>query len=474
MAGKDDILELHKLVTILQEKIIFLEGKVLSLEMENKELRAENKELNRQLRLDSKNSHKPPSLEGYSKKPAIAKSSGKRRGGQAGHKGKTLEMVSEPDEVLSYYASTCSCCGRSLDKTNTIGVHERRQVFDIPAPKLWVVEHQVYVSYCCCGQRQLGVFPKEAAATVQYGNRILALSSMLNTDYRMPFGKISQLFSDLYGYAMNGGTIISANARLYADLSPMEEDIKKDILKSEVAHFDETGMRVEGKLHWFHTACTTLFTYLFVHSKRGKEALQDKVSLLKDFKNWAIHDCWSSYFDFTNCRHALCNAHILRELFALVEQGSTWAAKMQDLLFELYKQSEKGTQMLTNEATWIAQYQAICQVADTEEPPPEKGKRGKPKNTKGRNLLNRLIQHQTAVLAFAFVEEVPFTNNLAEQAIRNLKVKQKVAMSFRTFEGAQVYARIQGCIATIRKQGGNVFNTLIDVRNGKIHVFGNN
>jgi transposase len=330
MESKDDLLGLEKLVAILQEKLLFLESRVLSLEQENQllqsanellksanqALESANQALQQQIGLTSGNSHKPPSAEGYGKKPAIAKNTGKKRGGQHGHKGKNLKMVSKPDEVLVYYASICSCCGRSLGAADSVGVQERRQVFDMPAPKLWVVEHQLCVSYCC-GQRQLGVFPPEIQAPVQYGHRILALSSLLNTDYRLPFGKISQLFSDLYGYALNGSTIVSANTSLSASLSPVEAEIKKHILGAEVAHFDETGMRVAGKLHWFHTACTTLFTYLFVHTKRGKEALQDQASLLKDFKNWAIHDCWASYFDFTNCRHALCNAHILREPFAL-------------------------------------------------------------------------------------------------------------------------------------------------------------
>ncbi len=195
------------------------------LKSENQTLKSEGQALKQQIGLNSSNSHKPPSSDGYGKKPAITKNTGKKRGGQPGHQGKNLKMVSKPDEVLLHYANICSCCGRSLGATDSIGVHERRQVFDMPAPKLWVVEHQLCVSYCC-GQRQLGTFPAQIQAPVQYGNRILALSSLLNTDYRLPFGKISQLFSDLYGYALNGSTIVSANASLYASLSPVEAEIK--------------------------------------------------------------------------------------------------------------------------------------------------------------------------------------------------------------------------------------------------------
>jgi transposase len=226
-------------------------------------------------------------------------------------------------------------------------------------------------------------------------------------------------------------------------------------------------MRVEGKLHWFHTASTALFTCLFVHTHRGKEALESAKSVIKDFKNWAVHDCWASYFDFTNCSHALCNAHIVRELQALIENDSQWATQMQNLLFELYNESQKGTSIVSDKESWIKKYQAICLQAASEEPPPIKGKTGKPKNSKGRNLLNRLVKHQDGVLAFAFNQAVPFTNNQAERDIRCLKTKQKVANSFRTFAGAQQYARIQSFVSTVRKHRMNVFQNLT-------HIFNNN
>ena len=484
MELSNDISVLHKLVRELLLKVSNLERKVLSLEEENAELREsnqklgeenkrlkeENGELRGQIGLNSKNSHKPPSSDGYSKKTALPKTSGKKQGGQKGHKGKTLEMVRHPDEIVRHYVRQCSCCGKTLDERAAIGIGEKRQVFDIPTPKLAVVEHQVYISYCC-KQRQVADFPLEIAAPVQYGNRLLAMSSVLNTDYRLPFKKISQLFEDLYGYAVNGSTLIAANESLYDSLAPVEEYIKEGILASEVAHFDETGARVAGKLHWFHTACTPLHTYLFVHTHRGKEALQDEASIFQDFSHWAVHDCWASYFAQSTCQHSLCNAHLLRELFNLVEQNSIWATQMQDLLFQMYQQSQKATQILADKPHWIARYEAICKQADEEEPPPQIGKRGKPKNSKGRNLLNRLVQHQAAVLAFAFEQNVPFTNNLAEQALRCIKVKLKVAMSFRTFEGAQIYARIQTCIATFRKQGLPIFYTILNSRSGAFPVF---
>ncbi len=199
-------------------------------------------------------------------------------------------------------------------------------------------------------------------------------------------------------------------------------------------------MRVAGKLHCGAARAVShgfnYFMYLFVHAKRGNQALESSYCLLNDFKNWAVHDCWKSYFGISTCAHALCNAHILRELEALKENGSLWATEMQQFLLELFLLSQKATVIIPNKDIWLEKYHQICQRAEQQEPPPVKSKKGKPKNSKGRNLLNRLVEHQDGILAFAFVESVPFTNNQAERDIRSLTTKQKVATSFRTFKGA--------------------------------------
>jgi transposase len=302
-------------------------------------------------------------------------------------------------------------------------------------------------------------------APVQYGSKLLTLSSLLNTDFRLPFRKISSLFETLYGYKFNEATAINANEVLFEALAPIEAQIKAHILESEVVHFDETCLRADGTRQWMHTACTESFCFLFLHLGRGTKALKDTMSVLKDYQNWAVHDCYATYFTFTDCKHAICNAHILRELQALKEQNSVWAAAMHEFLMALYLATDKGTKSVNGieeQAIWKAKYALICQQADKEEPLGEAKPRGKPKQTKGRNLLDRLMKHQEAVLAFAFVECVPFTNNLAEQAIRNVKIKQKIAV-FRTQRGAQVYARIQGFINTVKKHAKNVFQELLKV-----------
>jgi len=293
----------------------------------------------------------------------------------------------------------------------------------------------------------------------------------LNIAFKLPLKKIQTLFGDLYGYNINQSTIVNATKKCFTNLQASETSIKQNILQSKVAHFDETGLRVKGKLHWLHTACTNLQTYLFVHAKRGKKALWDVDSILPDFKNWAIHDCWSSYFKFVDCLHAICGAHILRELTALEEKGIKWAALFKTYLLALYHLSDKGKTALTPEEQQRALllFDEIWKLGDQEEPLPKKSAsgRGKPKGTKGRNLLIRLKKHQTAVLAFAFNEAVPFTNNQAERDLRPAKTKQKVAGCFRTLEGAKTYARIFGFVSTARKHQLSVFKELRSAFSGE-------
>ena len=269
------------------------------------------------------------------------------------------------------------------------------------------------------------------------------------------------LFSDLFGYSINESTVYSASEQCYDNLAESEEIIKSKITESQVAHADETGLRVNGKLHWLHTATTLLHTYLFVHEKRGSVALESDQSILNKITNWLVHDCWGSYFNFKKLKHAICGAHILRELQGLVESGqSKWAGAFKILLIAVYKMPFE--ERVKRKQSIESRYKWICTIGEKWEPPPIKttGKRGRYKRSKGRNLVERLMREQDAVLAFAFNKEVPFTNNLAERDIRPAKVKQKISNCFRTFKGAEIYARIEGFVSTLRKNNRNVFSEL--------------
>jgi transposase len=440
--------------------------RIAAMEAEIQRLKAENAELRHRLEMNSQNSHKPPSSDGYRKKtvrPAMPKPEKRAPGGKPGHKGKTLRQVEEPDKVHVHLPEACSVCGRAISVEEKHTILGKRQVFDLPEPKLEVCEHRLG-QVECCGQTQCGQYPAYVRASVQYGPGVRALVTKLSVEHKMPLEQISSLFSDMYRYELNSETVEAALEQGYCLAGPLEASVVEQLKKAEVTHFDETGLRVAGKLQWLHTAGNALYTSLFVHAKRGKEAMLSEKSVLKDFTGRAIHDCLASYFEFSGAKHGLCNAHLVRELQALMEEKSQWAELMRTFLLELHRQTQ--SQPLDGQAAEMARqrYHQILLQADMEEPPPEtKTGKGRPKNTPGRNLLRRLRQHEEAVLAFAFVEGVPFTNNLAERDLRPAKVKQKVSGCFRTLQGAEVYARLQAIIATCRKQDRNVFAFLRDL-----------
>lgn len=463
MEGIDENREIKATINSLIEQI-------RALEAENMALRAKIEELEKRQKLNSSNSHKPPSTDGLSKKPGLPKEAAKKSGGQVGHKGNTLKMVQEADKVVVHHAAKCDTCGKQFCAEDVQEITQKRQVFDIPEPKMEVTEHQLGVIRCC-GCKYEGEFPAAVSQPVQYGARIKGLGTLMSNDYKVPLKKIEQLMQDLWGCSFNESTVVNANAGMYEALTAVEETIKTGLLGSKVAHFDETGLRVAQKLHWMHVAATDKFTYLFIHPKRGKTALNSEQSVLKTFKQVAIHDCWSSYFDFEGCEHRLCGAHLLRELTNLIEAGSVWATQMHQLILDLYRASERACVVVPERQTWEDKFKVICEVAHTQEPLAQPNERGRSKQSKGRNLLDRLVKHRDKWLGFAFEQPVPFSNNQAERDIRCVKTKQKVATNFQTVKGAEHYARIQSFISTLRKHSRNVFTGLVSIFEGKFVGF---
>lgn len=458
MSTQSHISELTTQVDLLLMEVKRLNARVLELEKENALLRS-------QLSQNSQNSHRPPSSDGMnrqaSRKSGLPKSGPKKLGGQVGHKGKTLEMSSKVDQVEALLPpSHCRHCGTALSKESA-QVLERRQVLDLPEPRLHVVEYQRYGCTCGqCGSEQSGVFPAEVGSRVQYGAGVRALATLLHQGYHLSLGSIEQLFADLYGYRVNRSTQLTAIDACYEHLADTEASIKARLKQSEVVHFDETGLGKHG--HYLHTGCNQAYSYMFAHLKRGNLAIGGEESILPTYQGWAIHDCWSSYWIHKGAKHGLCGAHLLRELNGLIDNGSKWAKQMRAFLLKLYEQSDKGKSIIQrSRSKTLRVFHRILARAKKEEPPPvKKPGRGKPKATKGYNLMARMQKHAEAVLAFAFHPNVPFTNNLAERAIRPAKTKIKVSGGFRTHKGAQRFARIFGFIQTTRKQNKNTFKEI--------------
>jgi transposase len=452
-----------RLVMMLVKQLTQLESRVEKLEG--------------QLSKTSRNSSKPPSGDGFGKRTqSQRRKSDKSSGGQPGHPGSTLQWSNEVDWVERHPVSDCSGCGASLSDVAVEAILQR-QVFDIPAIELMVTEHQVEVK-CCpdCGQQNQGRFPAEASNVVQYGPRLKAMMVYLMEAQLLPSERSCQLLSDLLGVQVSEGTLYTTRAQCFEQLEPIEQAIQETLVNSKVAHFDETGMRVNGRLWWLHVACTNGLTYYFVHPKRGQAAM-DEMAILPEFTGKAIHDGWKSYAGY-GCEHFLCNAHHLRELqFILERYGQGWAYQMSVLLVTILCQVQaakaQGQSRLDPEQlqAFEARYAAILEQGfaanPIPEPPPDAPKkRGRPKRSPPQNLLERLRSQQASVLGFMYDFEVPFDNNQAERDLRMMKLKQKISGCFRSEDGAGMFCRIRGYLSTLRKQGRNILDALIGLFSG--------
>ena len=456
--------------------ILVLQQQVKELQQTVAAQAAEIQKLRDQLAKNSRNSGKPPSSDGL-KKPRprnLRKKTGRRSGGQKGHKGHTLEMAEKPDHIEIHPVSQCPHCAADLGAVGPCGL-ERRQVFDIPPMRIEVTEHQAEIKVCSqCGNEVKGDFPAEVTQPVQYGPRIKAQASYLNNYQLIPWARTCELLGDFYGHAPAEALVQEANAAVVDGIAPSLEATKQQLIGSDVVHFDESGLRVEVQLDWLHVASTDYLTYYNVHPKRGQDGMK-AMGILPAFAGRAVHDCWQSYFAFDNCQHALCNAHHLRDLMFVVEQyEQSWAEEMIQLLLDIKAEvDEAPADQLSLPPERLAHFaqrydeliaQGLAANPPPADPPPKK--RGRKKQSPPKNLLDRLKKYKPRVLAFMYDFRVPFDNNLAERDVRMVKIKQKVSGAFRTRTGAETFCAIRSYISTVRKHGLNVIDAIHDALTG--------
>ncbi len=423
---------------------------------------------------NSHNSGKPPSSDGV-KKPktrSLRRASGRSQGGQKGHQGHTLEMVADPHYEEVQRLTTCPHCAHDLSQEPVIG-HEKRQLFDLPPMEIEVTEYQAEIKQCPrCRQQAKATFPDTITAPVQYGPRLKAHAVYFNQYQLIPWARTCEVFADLYRHQPAEAFVQEALQGCYEQIQPTLAEVKETIKTEKVAHFDETGMRVLGKLHWLHVASTARLTYYGVHVKRGQVGMRD-IGILPQFTGRAIHDHYHSYFQFRHCLHGLCNAHHLRELQFMTDQyHQPWAAQMSQLLLDIKAAVARAPTTHRSLSPYQCRqfsdtYDEILAAGLAANPMPEKpAQKGRPKQTPPKNLLDRLQKHKLQVLAFMYDFRVPFTNNLAERDVRMVKVKQKISGSFRTLNGAEIFCAIRSYISTARKQGINVLDALEDAFSG--------
>lgn len=461
-SAMEEIAALRAENTRLRELITILQTQVAALE--------------RRLGLDSSNSGKPPSSDGLKKKAARVSSlrepSGKPPGGQKGHPGETLCQVEAPDAVVDHYPKACARCGAALMAAMATR-HSARQVFDLPEPApLIVTEHRAHVCSCAwCGAPTQAPFPEGVAAPVQYGPRICAFVVYLLHGHFLPEDRLAELMRDLFGVSLVPATIARMSRSCAHRLSSFARAVRERVTDAKVKHLDETGFRLGGKTQWLHIASTALLTCYRVCAKRG--------SLWEGVVGIVVHDHWKPYYTMKGVLHALCNAHHLRELKALIEiDREDWARKMQILLRRACHATNlaraRGVALKPRLIARIKRrYDAV--VAEglafhQAQPALRRAQRrgGKPRRI-GHNLLLRLHQRRDDVLRFLSNPEVSFTNNQAERDARMMKLRQKISGGYRSQASAEDFAVIRSVISTAKKQGWDVVLTLMQHPKKLIH-----
>ncbi len=431
------------------------------------------------LNQDSHNSNKPPSSDGLKRTiiPTRTKSN-RQSGGQEGHKGSTLAMKDKPDKTIEHAVDQCPC-GCSLKRIEVRRVH-RRQVIDMPAPRVEYIEHESQEKQCPrCGRVVVAPFPEGVEKSIQYGTNIKSLAIYMIQSQLIPLKRAQELLRNMFHIEISQGTLLNWTQELHKKLEPAEKEIVRQLKQATDVHADETGIFCENKLYWVHVAGTSNLTHFQMHHKRGCEAI-DAIGIIGSLKGRVIHDFWSPYFKY-DIEHGMCNAHLIRELTAVYEnEKQAWALEMKDLLLRIHKRVEEakvksrpvGRLSLQTRQYYAGKYRALLVIAKALNPrqgsPP--GKRGKPKQTKIRRLIDRMSDYQDAVLAFMEDFRVPFTNNQAERDLRMLKVKQKISGTFRSHEGGDAFCRIRGYLFTACKNACSAFDALVLAFNNKSFI----
>ena len=468
----ETISNLRRVIAELNETIDSLRLAVSESNQANAELNQTIKDLTEKLGMNSGNSSKPPSSDGFNKPSpkSLRKPSGNKAGGQQGHPGVRLESTVEPDEIVRHMPSPCSGCPLSEICEKRACVGETRQVIDAVVT-VKVTEHQSLVVEECPlhGVQQKGEFPDEVKANVQYGEQLQALTVALNTIGAVSVNRTHEILSSIFGIPLSTGTVVNMVSNCAEGLTETLEQLRERMASSTLGHFDETGTNVDGKNMWVHVASNAEYTHLSIHEKRGFEGMEAG-GVLPNFTKVAVHDCWASYWKYSNILHGLCCAHLLRELVGVEENHpeQKWAPEFKKLLLEMKKARDNavanGEEQLSSDKLkeFEQLYDEIIELAYEENPLPESNekKRGRKKKGKVLSLIERLDLYEASVCLFVHNFAVPFDNNQAERDCRMIKTKKKVSGCFRSKKGANDYLKIMSYVGTAKKHGLSPFEAI--------------
>jgi transposase len=458
------IVELLERLAVMEQALARASERIEALEAENAELR-------RRLGQSPRNSNMPPSAQGLDK-PApksLRGRSGRRSGGQDGHQGRTLRQVDVPDETVRHEPVACGGCGDGLVDAAVVAV-TRRQVFEIPQVAARVVEHHLVSRRCGCSAVTCADAPAGVDAPVQYGPRLAAVVVYLLVAQFGAQKRVAQAVADLFGVPISQGSVAALTARSARRLDgDFLAAIRTALAGAELVNFDETGFRVAGRLHWVHSASTSRYSLLYVHPKRGRAAM-DAGGVLPVFTGIAVHDAWAPYDCYPNATHALCCAHLLRELIAAAEldPAATWAGQGIRALLELKTAAEAalavGRDRIAADvvAAGVASFRHAALVGVKDH-----ARQRTPIGKKLHALARRMHERIDDYLRFAHDLRSPFDNNAAEREVRMVKVRQKISGAMRTLTGAEHFCHLRSYLATATKHGINQLDALMQLASGR-------
>jgi len=423
---------------------------------------------------NSHNSNNPPSSDRFRKTKSLRKTGIRHTGGQEGHKGTTLVQTEKPDAIQNHKPDSCEHCGANLHGVTTSSI-EKRQVFGVII-KRHVVEHRSHQKECPhCHKLTRGQFPDQVTQPVQYDQSVISAAACFHNFGFVPYDPLSKMFRDILKIPISPATMINGDIRIAASLGSHDKAVRELLSQSPVIHCDETGFRVNADNQWLHVTSTEWLTLYQTHRSRGSAAIRD-MGILPDYRGVAVHDCYTSYYQFSACDHALCIAHLMRELNGVLENtGHVWAQEMLDLLETIYDRIEDAKPCshsldLWTTGTFEQEFMRICEdgLAGIPPPVPIPGslRRGRKRQSAEKNLLDRLIRRKRDILRCMYDFNVPFTNNQAERDLRMMKVRQKRSGGFRTHDGATMFCKIRGYISTAMKNGVSPFIAIQDALKG--------
>jgi transposase len=418
--------------------------------------------------MNSSNSSLPPttdknrrSREKYKKKRK--KKGEKSVGGQDGHTGTTLTQYEDVDEIipLSIDRRTLPASGKFK-----LAEPETRQVIDLNLEFI-IREYQAEVLISDDGTRFVAEFPEHITKAIQYGPSVKSFAVYMSQYQLIPYARVQEVFIDQFDLKISQGSLCNFNKEAFEKLKDFEESIIKILKDEEVLNVDETGVKIDTKLSWIHVVCTPKLTFLYPHERRGKEAMVE-MGVIPSYSGYLIHDHWKPYLGY-DCKHGLCNAHHIRELQWVIDfKQQKWAKSLNNFLNKLNDEVDQhgGILPIILQTKRIKRYREIIKTGKGECAqimPTIGSRRKKVKQTKERNLLDRLCKYEDQVVLFMKVKNVPFTNNQAERDIRMVKVQHKVSGQFKSMAGAKHFCRIRSYLMTSKKKGFSPFDKLCSI-----------